>query len=139
MSDARFTLNVSAIGVLEERLLPLAEAAARLLVNAIKQEMEEAPPRTGRTYRIPGTRQDYVASAVGEPPAIREARYLNAWSATRGFRTARGVAAAATNPVMAGDTPLGLHLDEAMGRPHLREGMNRARPAIEDLVRRARA
>lgn len=139
MTRARFVLNVPALRVVDERLEPLAEAAARILVNALKAEMEEAPPRTGRTYRIPGTRQTYVASAPGEPPAIREGRYRDAWTPTKGFRTPRGVAAAAVNAVMAGDQPLGLHLDEHMNRPHLREAMARAEPEIRDLVRRASA
>lgn len=137
MSSAEFTLNVNALGVLEDRLEPLAEAAARLLVNALKAEMEEAPPRTGRVYLVPGTKTPYTASAPGEPPAVREGRYRDAWTPTKAFRTARGVAAAATNAVMAGDEPLGLHLDEHMNRPHLREGMRRAEPEIRALVQRA--
>jgi len=31
-------------------------------------------PRTGRTYRVPGTHQTYTASAPGEPPAVATAR-----------------------------------------------------------------
>lgn len=33
--------------------------------------------RTGRTYRIPGTSRTYVASAPGEPPAVRTGHLRN--------------------------------------------------------------
>lgn len=45
------------------------EEAEILFVNAIKRELTGA--RTGRTYRVPGTKTAvHVASAPGEPPAV---------------------------------------------------------------------
>ena len=35
--------------------------------------------RGGRSYRVPGTRAYYTASAPGEPPAVRTAAFRNSW------------------------------------------------------------
>lgn len=35
--------------------------------------------RSGRIYRVPGTRAEYRASAPGEPPAVRTGTFRNAW------------------------------------------------------------
>ena len=143
MSEPRFLLNPRAEDIAAELLGPLAEAGARILVDAIKDEMEEAPARTGREYKIPGTQTTYTASAPGEPPAIREGIYSNGWTSTKAFRTQRGVAAAAVNNIAteAGD-PIGLLLEDGTvrmaPRPHIREGMLRAEPQVDALANQAR-
>ena len=35
--------------------------------------------RSGRTYRVPGTKRYYQASAPGEPPAVRTDNFRNSW------------------------------------------------------------
>lgn len=35
--------------------------------------------RSGRVYRVPGTKKYYTASAPGEPPAVRTGIYRNSW------------------------------------------------------------
>lgn len=35
--------------------------------------------RSGRTYRVPGTRRNYTASAPGEPPAVRTGAFRGSW------------------------------------------------------------
>lgn len=35
--------------------------------------------RGGRTYRVPGTKRYYTASAPGEPPAVRSGVFRNSW------------------------------------------------------------
>lgn len=42
---------------------------AELVVGFIREKMSE--PKSGRTYRIPGTAETYQASSPGEYPAVR--------------------------------------------------------------------
>lgn len=35
--------------------------------------------RGGRSYRVPGTKRDYTASAPGEPPAVRTGAFRMSW------------------------------------------------------------
>jgi hypothetical protein len=35
--------------------------------------------RSGRSYRVPGTKRRYTASAPGEPPAVRTGTFRNSW------------------------------------------------------------
>ena len=35
--------------------------------------------RSGRRYRVPGTKRHYTASAPGEPPAVRTGTFRNSW------------------------------------------------------------
>lgn len=88
-------------------------------------------PRSGRTYRIPGTGRTYTASAPGEPPAkrlgdlqasygteVREADALIGTRLNHGEYLERGTPT--TKP-----------------RPALQPSMERARPAIvNEMTRR---
>ena len=38
--------------------------------------------RSGRSYRVPGTKVYYTASAPGEPPAMRTGTFRNSWHPT---------------------------------------------------------
>lgn len=38
--------------------------------------------RSGRQYRVPGTKQRYTASAPGEPPAVRTGTFRRSWQPT---------------------------------------------------------
>jgi len=152
MSEPRFTLSPNADGILRSLLAPAAEAGARILVDAIKDTLEEAPARTGREYYVPGTRTKYTASAPGEVPAVREGRYRDSWKATRAYQTPNGIGAAAVSDLVTKDgDPIGLLLEDGTSdivnyrvrmqpRPHLREAINRALPLIDaklDELRRA--
>ncbi len=53
--------------------------AANELRNASQQVLRGK--RSGRRYRVPGTRRMYTASAPGEPPAIRTGTFRNSWQA----------------------------------------------------------
>ncbi|HSW31873.1 MAG TPA: hypothetical protein VLH75_20485 [Longimicrobiales bacterium] len=118
----------------------LAEAGARIVADSVKDVMEEAPPRTGREYLVPGTKTPYTASAPGEPPAIREGLYAAGWEATKGTVVGKRAVAFAVNAVATEDgISIGAMLEDGTSRmaprPHIREGINRARPLIEDLIR----
>lgn len=152
MSEPRFVLSANAEGILRSLVRPAASACARILVDAIKDVLEEAPPRTGREYYVPGTKTKYTASAPGEVPAIREGHYRDSWKATKAFDTPNGVAAAAVSDLATDDgVPIGLILEDGTSdivnyrvqmepRPHLREAMKLAEPRIQaklDELRRA--
>jgi len=127
----------------------LVEAMARIVKDSIVDVMEEAPPRTGHTYLVPGTKTPYTASAPGEPPAVREGRYVAGWDATKGVQAGNRLVAAAVNNVRTEEGELvGVILDEGTSdivrykvrmrpRPHIREGMAAARPKIEALIKGA--
>lgn len=150
MSEPRFTINPNIDGILMILLKPAAEAGARIVVDALKDTLEEATPRTGRQYFVPGTRTLYTASAPGEVPAIREAHYRDSWTSTKAFETPRGIAAAAVSNLTTDDgQPIGLILEDGTSdivnyrvrmqpRPHLREAMNTAAPRIDAMLDRMR-
>lgn len=126
----------------------LAEAAARIVADAIKDVLEEAPPRTGREYYVPGTKTKYTASAPGEPPAVREGTYRDGWKATKGVVQGHRAVAFAVNAVTTDSgLAIGALLEDGTSdivnyrvrmqpRPHIREGINLARPRIDALFPR---
>lgn len=70
---ARLILDGSALARLKATVVvPMVEAATRTSRDAIVEQLDPGPARTGRTYYKPGTKTPYTASAPGQPPAIRE-------------------------------------------------------------------
>jgi len=140
--DREALRRLGAAGMGRGRGAQLVEAMARIIRAAIVDEMEGAPPRTGRVYRIPGTQATYTASAPGEAPAVRGGLYRDSWGITDPVIDAQRIVAAVVNPIMVGGVPLGLLLEEGGGhvlpRPHIRPGLERARGEIEALIRRLR-
>lgn len=80
-------IQVSLDGVIQEKL------------QSIKQQMESRAykganelrnasllvlrgQRSGREYRVPGTKKHYTASAPGEPPAVRTGVFRLSWKPT---------------------------------------------------------
>lgn len=72
------------------------DIAAEAAVSSIKRQLEQRTYRTsnelrnaallvlrgqrnGRTYRVPGTKRYYTASAPGEPPAVRTGAFRLSW------------------------------------------------------------
>ena len=138
-----FELNIDFSGQWARKHAPhIVDASARILRDAIVDEMELAAPRSGRTYLKPGTSTPYVASAPGEPPAIREGVYANSWSSTPAVVLPSMVIAFVVNPIMAGPVALGIVLEEGttdgriQPRPHIRPGLDRARAEVDALLRR---
>lgn len=138
-----FELNVEFSGEWAQKHgAQIIDAATRILRDAIVDEMELAAPRSGRTYLKPGTSTPYVASAPGEPPAIRENIYASSWGVTPAVVLPSQLVAFAVNPIMAGRIALGVVLEEGSSdgtlepRPHIRPGLERAREAVSALLRR---
>lgn len=110
----------------------IVEGAALIVRDEVVLGMERAPARTGEAYRIPGTKTRYIASAPGEPPAVRTAQYRNSWQSTPAIRTDRGLSAFAFTDltVSRGRFVLGDLLNGGTSRM-------KPRPHIEDAVTRA--
>lgn len=130
--------------VKRELLMPLADASARIVRNEIVTEMDPGPARTGKTYKVPGTSKTHVASAPGQPPAIREGIYRDSWQSTPPVDQGGVVRAAVVNSVMVGEAdqyPLGLLLEDGTykmrPRPHIRIALVKARSKIQALLNRA--
>lgn len=142
--SATFTLNPGALPrISRELLVPLAEGGARIVVDEIKSFMEDAPPRTGHVYLVPGTQTPYVASAPGEPPAVRTGAYRDSWDATPGVDLGDSVFAAAVSGMKDDDGDLlGEKLEFGGGsppilpRPHVRPALPGAGRKIRSMLRR---
>ena len=164
--SARFTLNVGALRAVEGRVMNLVEHAAELARTEVVEGMENAPPRTGREYPIPGTgsrgrqrrgkklnRPTYTASAPGEPPAVREGLYRDSWKTSRAVRRGDVITARAYTDRKVGPNDeyvLGELLEYGTSdlvnyrvamepRPHVRPAMDNVAPKIRDLVRHVSA
>ena len=81
--------------------------------------------RSGRTYRVPGTKATYTASAPGEPPAVR----------TGALRMSFGMTATGNN----GSYTAEIHTDVPYAN-YLEEGTSRmaARPFKEKIIEKAK-
>lgn len=73
LEAARIRINRRIIGQVKRR----AYYGANELRNASLLILRGG--RSGRRYRIPGTRRHYTASAPGEPPAVRTGTFRNSW------------------------------------------------------------
>jgi len=72
-----YTSRIPEAKRLIERAQMMRMEAAVMLVHGQTQRTLSGP-RTGRRYRIPGTKAMYTASAPGEPPARRTGQLANA-------------------------------------------------------------
>lgn len=101
------------------------DAATRMGRTILVRQMEPGPARTGRYYFKPGTRTVYRASAPGQAPAVRTARYRDSWKAQPPAETPEGFIGLVTSDEMAGNVPLGLVLEKGRRdlsiapRPHI--------------------
>lgn len=138
---ARFTIHLDAFGrITREIAAPLVEAGARIVREEVVSAMEDAPPRTGREYLVPGTKTAYTASAPGEPPAIREGTYRDSWKETPAVEVGDTVVAAAYTDLRTEDGAhlIGEILEFGSGRiaprPHVRPAIDAAAARIRELV-----
>lgn len=141
---AEFTLNLNVFGwVKREVAAPIVEAGARIVREEVVSAMEDARPRTGREYLVPGTRTPYTASAPGEPPAIREGAYRDSWQTTPAVEVGDSVMAAAYTDLRTEDGAhvIGEILEFGAGRiaprPHVRPAIDAAAARIRELVEQA--
>jgi hypothetical protein len=158
--SAEFRIDLNAFGRIKEELgKPLVTAAAKVVRNEIVSQMHPGPARTGRTYKVPATKQEYTASAPGQPPAEREGIYAGSWKSTDAIEQDGKVVAFAYSDLdpEADGTYLGLSLEHGTTRyttpgpdsmivpsvqhiaprPHIGPGIAAARPQIEAMVKKA--
>lgn len=156
-----FELNLGALHDFAEGMGEMVvEAAAIMIRDEVVTQMEPGPPRTGRQYPIPGTDASYTASAPGEPPAVREGRYVASIKYTPAIRRGDFIVARAYTDLKVGGTGGQAELAEALGfsdggeyvlgdllergtykmapRPHWLPGLVLVTPAIEQMLRNAR-
>lgn len=98
--------------------------------------------RSGRTYRVPGTRKTYTASAPGEAPAVRTGTYRDSWKQknySEGDSSSTVVHAAieSTEKTEKGNHLLGDILENGIGkmapRPHFDAIIEKAEPQIKRI------
>jgi len=89
--------------------------------------------RGGRTYRVPGTRRTYTASAPGEAPASRLG------DLRRSIRVQPRIEPGRIQARVGSPLEYAAHLEygtrRMAPRPHLRTAYERARPRIEEIFR----
>lgn len=114
-----------------------AEAGAIMVRDEIVNVIREASP-AGEVYQIPGTRSSYRASAPGQPPAVREGRYINSWQWTPAVEVEDEMVATAYSDLMVGPYVLAdmfekgtIHMEP---RPHVDDGVRRAADQLRDLI-----
>lgn len=121
------------------QLGPVALAMAEVAEREIRETMERSVP-SGERYPDPegGT---YVASAPGEPPAIRTREYLNSYGTAGPIqRGSKSVTAVRSNRMVGrnADKPLWAILEygtfRQAPRPHVRPGSEEAARAIRQLA-----
>jgi len=63
----------SNVGAVLKAFDAVADERIKEAANAVRNEAVKtlSGSRSGRRYRVPGTRRTYTASAPGEPPAVR--------------------------------------------------------------------
>lgn len=108
------------------------EAAAQEWHAGIMQVMTGS--RTGRQYKVPGTKRVYTASAPGEAPANR----TGVLRAKYRFRAENDTTAVVGNP-----DPVALYLDQGnkrgnrmAARPHIKPGYEYNKSRIQAALRR---
>jgi len=92
--------------------------------------------RSGRKYLIPGTRKHYMASAPGEPPAVRTGAYRASFKPKEEFEAQGGndftAHSRTDSDLMVGKYNLGRILEEGAPRAHIAP-----RPHAQKIVDRA--
>ena len=115
-----------------------AEAAAIMIRDAVVREIDPGPMRTGQEYPIPGTKATYVASAPGEPPAVREGRYRDSWQFSPAVNVDGMIRAAAFSDEAVGGHALGDILEHGTmymePRPHIGRALDKVLPEIKKMV-----
>ena len=118
-------------------VMPTIDAIARLARNEIIDVMEESDP-SGRTYTLPsGERRR--ASRRGQPPAIGEGEYRDAWAvAPARIIGRRRIVAQVYNPIVLGAkrTPMWAALNYGRNRPHVEPALTRVAARARRLLRK---
>ena len=84
----------------------------------------------GRTYRVPGTKRTYSASAPGEVPAVRTGAFRNSWQPTAHSYFGSYIARITSDIFYAGWLEKGTPGGQMAPRPHHEKILEHAKPKI---------
>jgi hypothetical protein len=109
--------------------------AARAVRDVVVEEIEDAPPRTGRKFRDPRTGRIARRSAPGEAPGGTGA-YAESWDYTREPREegSQLITSAGSNMQSDAGIPLGADLEFGVTvepRPHARKALPKGVPRVQ--------
>ncbi|MCL6597945.1 MAG: hypothetical protein K6T81_04325 [Alicyclobacillus macrosporangiidus] len=125
-----------------QEMLARAYPASNELRNAAMYVLRGQ--RSGRVYRVPGTKRTYTASAPGEPPAVRTGTLRASWQTWP--KSERNGDATVIKPAIESVVPYNKYLDPHFGdgreptkilpRPYVDPIRERAMPKIARIYRR---
>ena len=103
-------------------------------VNAVRDQTLEtlSGPRSGRTYRIPGTRRTYTASAPGQPPAVATAELKQSISTSVGGEDRTVIGHVGTDKIQGKMTEFGTR--NMAPRPWLRISFEKASSKVQTIL-----
>lgn len=130
----------AAVGTIKKAMGQRTYQAANELINATILVLRGK--RSGRSYRVPGTRRSYTASAPGEPPAVRTGAFRMSWQ-PKARISGNNYISSVESDIQAGRYVLGEILENGTPggkmkpRPHHDRIRERAEPEIVKIYSRA--
>lgn len=123
----------------KEVVKSLENAASKRMaeaVNAVRNQTLEtlSGSRSGRTYRVPGTRRTYTASAPGQPPAVATAELRQSISTSVGGEGRTVIGHVGTDKIQGKMTEFGTR--NMKPRPWLRISFEEALPKVKSILSR---
>jgi len=123
----------------KEVVKSLENAASKRMaeaVNAVRNQTLEtlSGPRSGRTYRVPGTRRTYTASTPGQPPAVATAELRQSISTSVGGEGRTVIGHVGTDKIQGKMTEFGTR--NMKPRPWLRISFEEALPKVKSILSR---
>jgi len=123
----------------KEVVKSLENAASKRMaeaVNAVRNQTLEtlSGSRSGRTYRVPGTRRTYTASAPGQPPAVATAELRQSISTSVGGEGRTVIGHVGTDKIQGKMTEFGTR--NMKPRPWLRISFEEALGKVKSILSR---
>jgi hypothetical protein len=132
VGSIKFTSNLERVTAeIERELIRRAFDAANLVRNEWLEVL--SGNRSGRVYRVPGTRRTYTASAPGEPPAVQFGDLRRSIHA-RPAKLEGGVIVAEVGSSLEKALWLEMGTRKIKPRPHGSVAWNRAEPRVRELL-----
>lgn len=115
-----------------------AEARMHESVNLVRNTVLEtlSGSRSGRIYRVPGTKRDYVASAPGEPPAVMLADLRKSIKGGVEKNKGKVIGFVGTDLFKGPILEFGTHDNRIEPRPWLRTSFEKASDGIKEIMMR---
>ncbi len=127
--ELKFYIKEASRKIKDSALDKMAEAV-NLLRNTTVETL--SGNRTGRVYRVPGTRKTYRASSPGEPPAVASAELRQ--SIKTEIESKRGVIVGQVGTELKKGAMLESGTRNMKPRPWLRKSFEKAEDEIKDIL-----